>query len=184
MTPSVWLHRWSASFLVIVGLTVMLTGCSTVPRHFVRMADTDVTLSDLMAHPEKYRDKVVILGGTLIGEEVKEQHQWLRLKNRPLDHDYVPHRPVDTDGLEGGSYWVMVVKDNLPSTYQKWARMTVVGRVTGTRRLDTEPVLTLLYVRGWGISGDHDGVWDSLTDSKSAAPIPASIGGEFGGSMP
>jgi starvation-inducible outer membrane lipoprotein len=183
MIPSLRLRQSSAWLLAFISITVMFTGCSKVPRHFLRMADTDATLTDLIVHPETYRDKVVILGGTLIEEDVKDQHLWLRLKNRPLDQDYVPHRPVDTESPEGGSYWVMVMKDNLPPTYQKWARMTVVGRVTGAQRLETEPVLTLLYVRGWGMSGAHDGIWNSLSDTKSAASVPAGIGGEFSGGM-
>jgi hypothetical protein len=74
----------------------------------------------------------------------------LRIRNRPLDQDYVPHLPIDMDGPEGGYYWVMVAKQQLPPEYRQWVRMTVAGRVTGTQRYENEPVLWLLYVRGWG----------------------------------
>jgi outer membrane lipoprotein len=167
--------------IVAVGLTAV--GCSKVPRHYVRMAEPDATLTDLVAHPEKYRGKVVLLGGALIEEEATEQYLWLRLKNRPLDQDHMPHRPADMSGSEAGSYWVLVAKEKLPPQYHKWARITVAGRVTGARRLETEPVLALLYVRGWGVSGDHDGVWDSLTDRNYSPSLPTDIGGELGGGM-
>ncbi|TKS61657.1 MAG: hypothetical protein EWM72_00405 [Nitrospira sp.] len=81
------------------------------------------------------------------------------------------HRPVDTDGPETGSYWVMVAKQQLPSTYRQWARITVVGRVTGALRFKTEPVLSLLYVRGWGISEDHHGTWENV-DPNYIPSIP------------
>ena len=61
-----------------------------------------------------------------------------------------PHRPADMNGPEAGSYWVVVAKQQFPRQYRQWARMTVVGRVTGMQRYE-EPVLSLLYVRGWGI---------------------------------
>ncbi len=184
MTLYARLQRYSAWVALALCLTVVVTACSKVPRHYVRMADTDATLTDLTAHPENYRGKVVLLGGTIIEEEANEQSLLLRVKNRPLDQDYMPHRPADTTGPEAGSYWVMVAKQNLPRQYRKWARMTVVGRVTGTHRLGSEPVLALLYVRGWGVSSDHDGVWDSLADRNYAPSRPADIGGEFGGGMP
>lgn len=175
------IQQWVLSCAVIAGVALTTGGCSKVPRHYVRMAEPDATLTDLVAHPEKYRGKVVLLGGTLIEEEANEQYLWLRVNNRPLDQDYMPHRPADLSGPEAGSYWVLVTKDKLPKNYHKWARMTVAGQVTGTMRLKTEPVLALLYVRGWGISGDHDGVWDSLTDHNYSPSLPTDIGGEFGG---
>jgi starvation-inducible outer membrane lipoprotein len=154
------LQRRAFCVLLAVNLTLAAAGCSKVPRHYVRMAERDATLTDLVAHPEKYDGKVVMLGGTLIEEEANEQYIWLRLKNRPLDQDYMPNRPADLSGSEAGSYWVAVEKNQLPQTYREWARMTVAGRVTGTTRFETEPVLALLYVRGWGVDGKHHGVWE------------------------
>jgi outer membrane lipoprotein len=164
-------------------MTVLLFGCAKVPRQYVRMAEPDVTLTALIDHPERYRGKVVLLGGTIIEEETNEQHLWLRVKNRPLDQDYIPHRPADTDGPEAGSYWVMVAKQQLPPNYRHWARMTVVGRVTGTQRFETEPVLSLIYVRGWGMSTAHDGAWASV-DPSYLPSAPSSIQGELGGGPP
>lgn len=184
MTLYPGLLRYSAWVVMAVCLTVAVTACSKVPRHYLRMAETNVTLTDLTNQPEKYRGKVVMLGGTIIEEEANEEALWLRVKNRPLDQDYMPHRPADTTGPEAGSYWVMVAKQKLPHQYRKWARMTVAGRVTGTHRLGSEPVLALLYVRGWGVSSDHDGVWDSLADRNYAPSLPSDIGGELGGGVP
>lgn len=156
------LQRWSFLILLAVSFTLTAAGCSKVPRYYVRMAEPDVTLADLVAHPEKYQGKVVLLGGTLIEEEANEQYIWLRLKNRPLDRDYIPNRPVDLSSPEAGSYWVMVEKNQLPQAYRTWGRMTVAGRVTGTARFETEPMLVLLYVRGWGIGGKPGGVWEHI----------------------
>jgi len=162
MTPYGWLRRWSSGFTMAITMTVVLWGCATVPHQYVRMAEPGTTLTALISHPEAYRGKVVLLGGTIIDEEENEQDVWLHVKNRPLDQDYVPHRPVDPDGPESGYYWVVVTKQEFPRQYRHWARITVVGQVTGTQRFKTEPVLSLLYVRGWGISEAHHGVWENL----------------------
>ena len=51
MTISALLQRWSARFALVISLTVVLVGCSTVPRQYVKMAEPGVTLTELIAHP-------------------------------------------------------------------------------------------------------------------------------------
>ena len=182
MTPYARLQRSSACFTMAITMVVVLWGCASeplakvrlanVPRHYVRMAEPDTTLTTLTAHPEMYRGKVVLLGGTIIEEEENEQDLWVHVLNRPLDQDYIPHRPPDMNGPEAGSYWVVVAKQQFPRQYREWARMTVVGRVTGMQRYE-EPVLVLLYVRGWGMSSAHHGVWENVNPSY----MPSTPGG-------
>jgi len=155
-------------------VTLTFWGCAAVPRRYIWMAEPGVTLTVLSTNPQPYVGKVVLLGGTITEEEENEQYLMLRLKNRPLDQDYKPHRPADTDGLEAGSYWVMVLKNQVPPKFRNWARATVVGRVTGERRSQKEPVLTLLYMRGWGASGDHAGLWENINPNYVPS-VPGSI---------
>jgi hypothetical protein len=143
------------------------------------MAEPDATLTALTADPEHYRGKVVLMSGTIVDEKEHAQYLWLRAKNRPLDKDYAPHRPVDTGGPEAGHYWVKMPQQQVLREYRHWVCMTVVGRVTGTQRLATESVLSLLYVRGSGISPVHDGVWKDSTAPNNIPSVPAGIGGEF-----
>jgi len=174
MTPRTRLQRWTAGFVMAITVTVALWGCSAVPRRYVWMAEPGTTLTALTTHPELYRDKVVLLGGTIIDEEEIGPYHWLYVLNRPLDQDNVPHRPADTAGSEAGYYWVMVPKQQLPRQYKHWARMTVVGRVSGTYRSKTEPVLSLLYVRGWGANTEHDGVWENV-DPNYIPSVPGNF---------
>src|SRR5205085_1942676 len=118
------LRRWSAYFTMAITITAGLSGCANVPRHYVRMAEPGITLTALTAHPEMYRGKVVLLGGTIIEEEENEQDLWLHVKNRPLDQDYIPHRPGDMNGPEAGYYWLVVAKQQFSRQYRHWARMT------------------------------------------------------------
>jgi len=46
---------------------------------------------------------------------------------------------VDMGDPEAGHYWVIMPKQHIPREYRQLARMTVVGRVTGTQRSVTEP---------------------------------------------
>ena len=174
MTTYKWLQRWSGCFIMALTATVVLSGCAAkVPRHYVRMAEPGTTLTTLTAHPEMYHGKVVLLGGTIIEEEENEQDLWLHIINRPLDQDYIPHGPADMNGPEAGSYWVVVAKQQFPRQYRQWARMTVVGRVTSIQRYE-EPVLSLLYVRGWGMSSEHHGIWENF-DPQYRFSVPGGL---------
>jgi starvation-inducible outer membrane lipoprotein len=155
-------------------MTVALGGCSSVPRRYLWIAEPGVTLTMLSSNPQPYVGKVVLLGGTITEEQDTDQFLMLRLKNRPLDQDYKPHRPADSIGSEAGSYWVMVSKKQVPPKFRNWARATVVARVTGQQRYQTEPVLMLLYMRGWGASGDHAGLWENI-DPNYVPSVPGSI---------
>ena len=172
MTPFAWLLRRSVCFAMAMTMAVALWGCGNVPRQYVRMAEPGVTLTQLIAQPDNYRGKVVLLGGTIIDVEENDQDLWLHVINRPLDQDYIPHRPPDVDGPEASSYWVVVTTQQFPHQYRQWARVTVVGRVTGMQR-DKEPVLSLLYARGWGLSSAHHGVWENINPQYS----PSTPGG-------
>jgi hypothetical protein len=43
--------------------------------------------------------------------------------------------------------------------------MIVVGRVAGLTP-GSEPILNMVWVRGWGQNSAHDGVWEHLVDAN------------------
>lgn len=160
-------------------LLLSLWGCGGgIPRKFVKMAEPGTTLTAVTTHPEQYRGKVVLLGGVMVTDEEHERDHWLRLKNRPLDENNFPHRPLHTDDAEAGYYWVVLPQKQLPLAYRHWARMTVVGRVTGELRSTKEPVLSLLYVRGWGIDPVHDAAWEDTVDANYLPSVPTGVNRE------
>ena len=170
-------RRWAYKLSSIV-LSVFLTACSTLPTKYIEQAEPGVTLTALTASPQQYRDKVVILGGVLVKERQEGGQVWLHLKNRPLDPKYHPHRPISLDGPEAGHFWVTAANpQQLPSHYRQWARMTVVGRVIGTT--NQEPVLLLMYVRGWDYSGKNEDAWEASIDPAYVPSIPDGLHGEF-----
>jgi len=177
-TPSSQRRR-AYSILSIV-LALVFTACHTLPTKYVEQAEQGVTLTSLTVSPEQYRDKVVILGGVLVKEREEGGQVWLRLRNRPLDPKYHPHRPISLDGPEAGHFWVTVAnREQLPARYRQWARMTVVGRVIGTTTQDQEPILLLMYARGWDYSGKNEDTWEASIDPAYVPSIPDGLHGEF-----
>ena len=161
-------------------LFLVLTACSSLPTKYVEQAEPGVTLTALTTSPQQYRDKVVILGGVLVKEREEGGQLWLHLKNRPLDPKYHPHRPTSLEGPEAGHFWVTAAsRQQLPPQYRQWARMTIVGRVIGTT--NQEPVLLLMYVRGWDYSGKNEDAWETSTDPAYVPVIPDGLHGEFQG---
>ncbi len=146
---------WLVAAATLLTGGLVACGGETIPKQYLKQADPDVTLTKLSKRPEAYQGKVVILGGVIVSEKPGDNRVWLRIKNRPLDVDYVPHIPVTNEGPEAGHYWVMVAKRDLPPDYREWARVTVVGRVMGGRTgqeesaVGEELVLSALYFKGW-----------------------------------
>ncbi len=172
---------------LVAGLwLVLLGGCSSLPSRYVRQAEPGVTLTSLAESPDAYQGKTVILGGVVVDQKQDGPRLWLHLRNRPLDKDYRPHRPTDNRGLEAGYYWVLVSDSStLPHHWKGWARVTVVGRVLDQKQVASpigpsrEPMLTLLFMRGWTTGQSQSGgTWEESTDANYLLSVPEGIHGE------
>ena len=173
-----------AAFLVVglVGL-VGVSACSSVPSQYTSQAERGVTLSALKARPEAYQGKVVILGGVLVEEKQAGGRIWLRMKNRPLDGDYVPHMPTSLGDPESGHYWIVLNAPGASPAYRSWARMTVVGRLMDHKSADIasggEPVLAALYLHGWdstwGGYGLREATWEAAEDPNYLVSSPLKV---------
>lgn len=169
-----------ASWVSLVFALWLAVGCSPVPKKYLREAVPDVTLTSLASSPDVYRGRLVVLGGVIVEEEMRDGSLWLHMKNRPLDQDYRPQLPPSADNPEGGPYWVVIGNhQTFPDSHRHWADMIVVGRVAGSAR-GKEPILNMVYARGWGMNSAHDGVWEHTADSNYATYTPAGAVGELG----
>jgi starvation-inducible outer membrane lipoprotein len=172
-----------AGLIASVGLAACAT--STIPSKYVRQAEQGVTLTDLKQRPDVYKGKVVILGGAIVEKRQEPERIWLLVRNRPVDEDFVPHVPPSMEGDEAGYYWVALTPQGLPPSYQGWARITVVGRISDEPHPEfvsiTNPdiVLVGLYVRGWGGRwggyGIHQEAWEETRPASSIMTTPKSI---------
>lgn len=158
----------------------LAVGCSPIPKKYLRQVDPSVTLSTLVAKSNYYQNKLVILGGVIMEEENRDGRLWLHVRNRPLDQDYRPQLPPTPDDPEGGWYWVIVGNlANFPGSHHHWADMTVVGRLSGLAP-GREPILRMVYVRGWGLRSGQESVWEDLVDANYLPLTPAGAVGEMG----
>ena len=179
MTKMRWGMNGPGRISALLALCLAI-GCSPVPRKYLRQAAPNVTLTTLSASPDSYQGRLVVLGGVIVEEEMQDGRLWLHVKNRPLDQDYKPQLPPSPDDPEGGPYWVVVEKPGtFPASHHHWADMIVVGRVSGSAP-GQEPVLNMVYARGWGVNSAHDGVWEHVIDSNYLPSAPASAVGELG----
>lgn len=162
------------------------TGCGALPARYIEQAEPGVTLTALVAAQEGYQGKTVILGGVIVDQQQDGSRLWLHLKNRPLDKDYRPHRPTINEGPEAGYYWVLVPDASLlPPKWKQWARVTVVGRVKDSKitgpanRPTTEPVLGLVFMRGWAMGNSQQGgAWEESVDANYLLSVPEGLHGE------
>ena len=169
-------------FLLLGAVGLTACAAASIPRQYTDQAEKGVTLTDLTMRPEAYREKVVILGGVLVDAREDEDRTWLLLKNRPLDHDLIPHLPADPDGPEGGAYWVVIGAHALPKDHQQWSRVTIVGRVTDQpppSGIATSPVLAGMYVHGWdanwGGYGTKGATWEAIQSPNAILSAPKPV---------
>lgn len=175
--------------LCALALAGGMTACggAIIPDKYLKQAEPGATLTALSNKRADYQGKVVILGGVIVDRKGGDNRVWLRIKNRPLDGDYVPHIPVTREGPEAGLYWVMVWNRDLPKDYEQWARLTVVGRVLSGQdggekdAVGEGVVLSALYLKGWDKS--FGGYLSDSDDRGSIRPpnAPRSVQKNSGG---
>ena len=174
----------AAVLVIAIMVTGVASGCSTViPSKYTSQAERGASLSSIKARPDAYIGKVVILGGVMVEEKEAGEQIWLRLKNRPVDADYVPHQPTSASDPETGHYWVIVNRQGLSSSYKNWARMTIVGRVSAQKPSEmpggVDPVILALYLRGWDDSWGGYGLrptsWEATQDANYIVSTPLRV---------
>ncbi|WP_298437509.1 Slp family lipoprotein, partial [Geobacter sp.] len=118
--------------MVVAAVMALLLGGVGEARGFsteaLRLVDESITFIELSAHPENYRGKYVLLGGTIVGEETGAGGTRLEVAELPLDSARKPD-----DSFSAGGHFVAISRDVLSAArYRPGVLVTVIGRVTGT----------------------------------------------------
>ena len=144
---------------VLVGLFGCVSKTSPIPSRHLDQIDPTVTFGMLTRQAEAYRGKVVALGGVIMNARYDQQGRtWMLVRNRPLDSDLEPHIPVSRDDQD--SFWAIVDSKQLTANFKRWARITVIGRVSdespsqlgqlGAESMKRKaPVVVSDYIHGW-----------------------------------
>lgn len=115
------------SFCLVV---VLASGCAhTISRAVREQAEPMVSLAQLRANPEAYKDRTVILGGEIQHTSNVPEGTLLEVVQKPLD---ATERPLFTDQSEG-RFMALCDRYLDPAVYTSGREITVAGRVVGTR---------------------------------------------------
>lgn len=142
-----WRHIWLCCLVILPSL-----GCTHVISDSLRrQAETSVSLSEVRARPEAYRDRLVILGGDIARVRNTPEGTLLEVVQKPLDASGAPQVTDRT----AGRFLALCAEYLDPAVYAPERRITVAGRLQGTRTapLDeieyTYPVVSCLELHLW-----------------------------------
>jgi outer membrane lipoprotein len=118
------------AFALLAFLHVLCGGCALViSRHLRDEAAIAPSFRDLVAHPEEYQGRVVILGGYILGLQNEPSGTVITLLQAPLDFE---DKPKSRD-LSEGRFAVTTDKFLDPEVCVKDRQLAVGGRVSGVR---------------------------------------------------
>ena len=110
-------------------LALFLTcGCAPVISHeTLKSVDREIRLSDLVKDPEKYSGRKVVLGGTIVGIENREDKTEIEVLDQPLNRQLKPTDP------EKSEWRFLAVFEGFkdPALYSRNRRITVAGVFKG-----------------------------------------------------
>lgn len=133
-------------------LLFFIAGCGPVfAPDLVGQADRSLPFDRLLADPDLYAGKILILGGTIEHLTLHPHGTLLLVSQRPLDYWDRPQRTART----GGRFLLFLSRPLDPVAYESGREITVAAEVAGTRhasfgdRVFEDPVLTVKDLRLW-----------------------------------
>jgi len=116
---------------VAIGFLLATAACMStqvIPDSLEPQVEKTVTFDQIVASPESYRGKVVVLGGEVLKAKAMQGGTQLEVLQLPLDDDQEP----GLDRLQSKGRFLALQKEFLdPATIADGARVTIVGEVTG-----------------------------------------------------
>jgi outer membrane lipoprotein len=129
---------------LMVALAIFFFACtSVISKQGLKELNPEITFSNLLQAPDRYRGKVVLYGGQILSTNVRGGETWIEVLQKPLDSE---QRPEDSD-VSYGRFLVHFPDFRDPAIYAVERKITVLGEVLGKkvmplREMDyTYPVL-------------------------------------------
>ena len=140
-------------------MVLLLGGCGTsgfaVPEALEPQVDRSLSFPHLLASPDSYQGKMVVVGGEVLKASTTDGGTVLEVLQLPLEEGQKPAR----ERTESQGRFLARQEGFLDSaTVGDRARITIVGQVTGARteRLDEVdyryPTLDIKHLHRWGAS--------------------------------
>jgi len=166
---------WLAMFL-------LLTACSgqrVIPDSLEPLVDRTVSFPELVATPETYQGKLVVLGGEVLKTKRLKEGTQVELLQLPLDRG---ERPILDRQQSQGRFLVIQQEFLDPAAIAIGTLMTVVGEASGAK---TEPLDEVEY-RYPLLIVKHLHTWPTQSQDYRLQPRPRfsiGLGGGTGGRM-
>ncbi len=145
------LSRNVFSLLVLL----LIVGCASqrvVPDELEPLVDRAVTFGEVVAAPESYQGRVLVLGGEVLKAKRLKDGTQIELLQLPLDRD---ERPILDRQRSHGRFFAIQPEFLDPATIAVGTKMTIVGEVSGakTDQLDEVeyryPVVIVKHLHTW-----------------------------------
>ncbi len=136
---------------------VLLVGCSSqriVPESMELLVDRTASFHDVLASPESYKGRVLVLGGEVLNAKRLRDGTQIELLQLPLEDG---ERPSHDRQQSQGRFLAMQPEFLDPATMTQGTRVTIVGEVSGakTDRLDDVeyryPTLIVKHLHVWPV---------------------------------
>ncbi len=158
-----WLKGSRAPYLITMGailsLLFMLGGCSsTQKRPNQHETYEKISFSEILRSPERYRGRVVRLGGVILDVVNKEEGGILEVLEQPLNWRGRPKL-----GDQSGGRFIVALGEFLDEEiYRSKRPVTVIGEIVGTKEAPigettySYPLLSGREIRLW----EEEAYWD------------------------
>jgi outer membrane lipoprotein len=136
-------------------VVVLIAGCASqrvVPDELEPLVDRTVTFRDVVAAPESYQGRLLVLGGEVLKAKRMKDGTQIELLQLPLDKD---ERPILNRQRSDGRFFAFQQEFLDPATIAEGTMMTIVGEVSGakTDHLDDVeyryPVVIVKHLHTW-----------------------------------
>lgn len=125
--------------IVSLSLLLIFFGCATTEKKPPEKPTYEkIPFTEILASPEKYRGRIVRLGGVIINTENSEEETTIEVLEKSLNRR---GRPKGGDAT-GGRFMVVFAKFLDKAVYRSDRPVTIVGEIIGMR---TAPIGEALY---------------------------------------
>ena len=117
------------TFFLIVLIPFLAACAGVISKESLREADPEITFQRLIKGPERYKGKVILVGGQILTTSVREGETWIEVLQQPLDWQ---QKPRETDESYG-RFLVLFEKFLDPAIYAGGKKITILGEVQGKK---------------------------------------------------
>jgi outer membrane lipoprotein len=123
------MRRSRTAIALLCGLALQLAGCAPpFPKELLERTDRKADLAELLADPDRFAGKLVLLGGTIVDTRNLREGTEIEVLQHPLDGEGRPRTGDETTGR----FLAQTPRFLDAAVYHRGRSLTVIGEVAGT----------------------------------------------------